>query len=189
TSDQDGVVYSPVPKEKQKAAVDFLNKHAFTTPEWLLDKNILDRIEASGAIGRIQNLQTGSLGNLLDEDRLKRMVENEEVNGKEAFTAIQLMNELRKGIFSELYSSRKTDAYRRNLQRSYVDIAADYVQLIKGDNGNNILKSDIIALMRGELEQLRRDLKARRNGTNDSLTRYHWNDLIARIDIALNVES
>lgn len=189
TSDQDGVVYSPVPKEKQKAAVDFLNKHAFTTPEWLLDQNILDRIEASGTIGRIQSLQTGSLGNLLDEDRLKRMVENEEVNGKEAFTAIQLMNELRKGIFSELYSSRKTDAYRRNLQRSYVDIAADYVQLIKGDNGNNILKSDIIALMRGELEQLRRDLKARRIGTNDSLTRYHWNDLIARIDIALNVES
>src|SRR5690606_8443729 len=93
TSDQDGVVYTPVPKEKQKAAVVFLNKHAFTTPEWLLDQNILDRIEASGAIGRIQSLQTGSLGNLLDEDRLKRMVENEEVNGKEAFTAIQLKNE------------------------------------------------------------------------------------------------
>ena len=188
TADQEGVVYDPVPKEKQKAAVDFLNKHAFTTPEWLLDQNILDRIEASGAIERIQSLQSRSLENLLDEDRLKRMVENEQVNGNDAYSAIQLMNELRKGIFSELYNSRQADAYRRNLQRSYVDIAAGYVQLLKGENNNDILKSDIIALMRGELEQLRRDLTARRNRTGDSLTRYHWNDLIARIDIALSVE-
>ena len=188
TADQEGVVYDPVPKEKQKAAVDFLNKHAFTTPEWLLDQNILDRIEASGAIERIQSLQSRSLENLLDEERLKRMVENEQVNGNDAYSAIQLMNELRKGIFSELYNSRQADAYRRNLQRSYVDIAAGYVQLLKGENNNDILKSDIIALMRGELEQLRSDLTARRNRTGDSLTRYHWNDLIARIDIALSVE-
>ena len=116
------------------------------------------------------------------------MVENEQVNGNDAYSAIQLMNELRKGIFSELYNSRQADAYRRNLQRSYVDIAAGYVQLLKRENNNDILKSDIIALMRGELEQLRRDLTARRNRTGDSLTRYHWNDLIARIDIALSVE-
>lgn len=189
TADQEGVVYTPVPKEKQKAAVDFLNKHAFTTPEWLLDQNILDRIEASGAIERIQSLQTRSLESLLDEARLKRMMENEQVNGKDAYSAIQLMNELRKAIFQELYNARGTDAYRRNLQRSYVDIAADYVQLLKAEKDDNILKSDIIALMRGELEQLRRDLSAKRNSTNDSLTRYHWNDLIARIDLALSVES
>lgn len=189
TADQEGVVYTPVPKAKQQAAVEFLNNHAFTTPDWLLDQNILDRIEASGAIERIQSLQTRSLESLLDEARLKRMVENEQVNGKDAFSAIQLMNELRKGIFEELYNSRETDAYRRNLQRSYVDIASGYVQLLKGENNDDILKSDIIALMRGELEQLRRDLTARRNRTSDSLTRYHWNDLIARIDIALSVES
>ena len=189
TSDQEGVVYTPVPEEKQKAAVDFLNRHAFTTPEWLLDQNILDRIEASGAIERVQSLQTRSLESLLDEDRLRRMVENEQVNGDETYSAVQMMNELRKGIFSELYNSRQADAYRRNLQRSYVDIAAGYIQLLKAGKNDDVLKSDIIALMRGELEQLRRDLTSRRNRTNDSLTRYHWNDLIARIDMALSVES
>ena len=70
-----------------------------------------------------------------------------------------------------------------------MDIAAGYIQLLKAGKNDDVLKSDIIALMRGELEQLRRDLTSRRNRTNDSLTRYHWNDLIARIDMALSVES
>ena len=189
TADQNGVVYTPVPENIQADAVEFLNKHAFTTPDWLLDQNILDRIEASGAIERIQSLQTRSLENLLDEDRLNRMVENEQMNGKEAYSAVELMDALRKGIFSELYNSEETDAYRRNLQRSYVDAAAAYVQELKAEEKDEIIKSDIVALMRGELEQLRRDLNARKNRTRDSLTRYHWNDLIARIDIALSVES
>jgi hypothetical protein len=168
--------------------VVFLNNHAFTTPDWLLNQEILSRIEATGAIERVQNLQTRALNNLLDEDRLKRMVSNEQMNGKEAYTAVELMDDLRKGIFSELYSGRKTDAYRRNLQRSYVDAASAYLQQLKGEDNEAVLKSDIIALMRGEMERLKRDLSTRKNNNNDSLTKYHWNDLVARIDAGLTVD-
>lgn len=189
TADQEGMVYAPVPEDIQAEAVEFLNEQAFTTPDWLLDQNILARIEAAGAIERIQSLQTRSLDNLLDEDRLKRMVENEQMKGNGAYSVIELMDDLRKGIFSELYNSEEADAYRRNLQRSYVDAAAAYVQQLKEEDSDDIIKSDIVALMRGELEQLRRDLNARKNRTRDDLTRYHWNDLIARIDIALSVEA
>ena len=189
TSDQEGVVYEPVDREMQKKAVSFLNTHAFSTPEWLLNQNLLKRIEATGAIDRIQNLQTRALEDLLEDDRLKRMISNEQEHGRDAYTAIDMMNELRKGIFSELYSGKKADAYRRNLQRSYVDAATEYVQKLKTDPNASILKSDIIPLMRGELEQLRRDLNNRKNNVNDQLTRYHWNDLLARIDAGLQVES
>lgn len=188
TSDQEGAVYIAVPKEIQKNAVEFLNNHAFTTPEWLLNQEILARIEATGAIERVQNLQTRSLNNLLDEDRLKRMVSNEQMNGKGAYSAVELMDDLRKGIFSELYSGRKTDAYRRNLQRSYVDAASAYLQELKGENNEAIVKSDIIALMRGEIERLKRDISARKNNVSDPLTKYHWNDLVARIDAGLTVD-
>src|SRR5690606_2793073 len=99
TSDQEGVIYSPVPREKQEKAVDFLNTHAFTTPHWLLEQELLDRIESTGAIERVQNLQTRSLNNLLAQERLKRMVSNEQVRGKEAYTALEMMDDLRKGIF------------------------------------------------------------------------------------------
>ena len=187
-SDQEGMVYEPVPREMQQKAVNFLIEHAFTTPEWLLNQDILKRIEATGAIERIQSLQTRTLNSLLDEDRLKRMISNQQVHGREAYNAVELMADLRKGIFRELYSRSETDAYRRNLQRSYVDIAADYVRMLEQEDNEEIEKSDIIALMRGELENLKRDIR-NQGSAQERLTRYHWNDLVARIDAALDVES
>ena len=189
TADQDGTVYTHVPEEKQKAAVAFLNRHAFTTPEWLLERELLERIEPTGAIERIQSLQSRALNDLLNEDRLQRMLTNEQVNGNSAYTTVEMMHDLRKGIFEELYRSQKVDAYRRNIQRAYVDAAAEYVQNLKKEETSRVTSTDIIALMRGDLEQLKRDLSARRNRTNDQLSTYHWNDLIARIDQALNVDA
>lgn len=190
TSNQDGVVYENVPKEKQKEAMKFLISEAFTTPEWLLDQEILNRIEASGAIERVQGLQTRALKSLLNKDRLKRLIANEEANGKKAYTAVNMLSELRRGIFSELYRNRKVDAYRRNLQRSYVDIASSYLKQLRQDNSDDeLLKSDIMPLMRGEMQTLKRELNRRKSNTNDALTRYHWNDLIARIDAGLDVDA
>ncbi len=189
TSDQEGVIYTSVPESTQKDAVNFLNTHAFTTPQWLLNHELLDRIESGGAIERVQNLQTRSLNALLDEDRLKRMVSNEQVNATQAYTPLEMMEDLRKGIFSELYAGRSADAYRRNLQRSYVDAAAQYVKKVKEDANAAVLKTDIIALMRGEMERLKRDINRQKNRTNDNLTRYHWSDLVARIDAGLDLDS
>ncbi|MCM4158575.1 zinc-dependent metalloprotease [Antarcticibacterium flavum] len=188
TSDQEGAIYSPVPEEMQKKAVAFLNNHAFTSPEWLLERDLLDRIESSGAIERVQALQTNSLNNLLNEKRLQRMITNEQVNGRDVYTAVELMKDLRTGIFKELYAGQRTDAYRRNLQRSFVDAASSYVRKVNGAEDDRILKSDVIALMRGEMERLKRDISQRKSRVNDPLTQYHWNDLIARIDQGLRMD-
>ena len=189
TAEQDGVVYEHVPKQKQEEAVEFLVDEAFSTPEWLLNREILNRIEASGAIERVQSLQGRALSSLLDEDRLNRMIANEEVNGSDAYTAMNLMQDLRRGIFSELYNRKQVDAYRRNLQRTYVDIASAYLMKLKEADNDKLLKSDILPLMRGEMQGLKRELNRRKAGVNHSLTRYHWDDLIARIDAALATEA
>ena len=185
TADQEGVVYEPVPEAIQKEAVAFLNEHAFTTPEWLLDKEILNRIESDGAIERIQNLQTRALNSLLSVDRINRLVSTVEQEGAEAYSPIELMTDLRKGIFSELYAAQKTDAYRRNLQRAFIDIASEYIKKEKADD-DEVLKSDASALMRGVLNQMRRDLNTRKNYSGDTITQYHFEDLIARIDTAFD---
>jgi len=185
TADQDGVVYEPVPEAIQKEAVAFLNEHAFTTPEWLLDKEILNRIESDGAIERIQNLQTRALNSLLSVDRINRLVSTVEQEGADAYSPIELMTDLRKGIFSELYAAQKTDAYRRNLQRAFIDIASEYIKKEKADD-DEVLKSDASALMRGVLNQMRRDLNTRKNYSGDTITQYHFEDLIARIDTAFD---
>jgi len=185
TADQDGVVYEPVPESIQEEAVTFLNEHAFTTPEWLLDEEILNRIESDGAIERIQNLQTRALGSLLSVDRINRMVSTVEQEGNSAYTPLELMTDLHKGIFSELYAAQKTDAYRRNLQRAFVDIASEYIKKEKAAE-DEVLKSDVSALMRGVLTQLRRDLNSRKNYSGDTITKYHFEDLISRIDTAFD---
>ena len=183
TSDQEGAVYTPVPDDIQEAAVKFLNDNAFTTPDWLLNKDILDRIESSGAIERVQSLQSRVLNYLLSEDRLLRMIENEQLHDSK-YAVIELLEDLRKGIFSELYNGKKVDAYRRNLQRSYVDIAISYIQKI--EEGDDVSGTDIIALMRGELETLQSQLNRMQYSTSDRLSRYHYKDLIARIEKAFS---
>ena len=51
------LLYTPVGKEEQIRALEFLNEHVFSTPYWLLDTNILQNIQAAGSIDRIQSLQ------------------------------------------------------------------------------------------------------------------------------------
>ncbi|MCM4157721.1 zinc-dependent metalloprotease [Gramella sp. AN32] len=189
TSDQAGAIYEPVPSTIQKNAVKFLNQEAFSTPEWLLNKDILNRIESSGAIARVQQMQTRVLQELMEKDRLMRLVSNEENQGNKAYTAVELMRDLRRGLFGELFAGRQTDAYRRNVQRSYIDIASAYVNQLKTSKDDEILKSDIMALMRGELKNLRSEIARRKNASSHALTRYHWDDLMARIDMALETES
>ncbi|WP_031426626.1 zinc-dependent metalloprotease [Flavimarina sp. Hel_I_48] len=186
TSNQEGVVYNPVPKAMQQKAIAFLNENAFTTPEWLLDENILNRIEADGAIERVQNLQTRAMNYLLDADRISRMSENEQRNGNSAYAPLSMLDDVRKGVYSELYSGKPVDAYRRNLQRSYIDAAAEILQKAETEDGENLLKSDVVALMRGELQRLAIDLYKRKSRSGDALTTYHYEDLIARINKAFD---
>jgi hypothetical protein len=146
----------------------------------LLDSAILNRIEPAGAIDRAKDIQTRSLKWLMNNDRLLRMVENESFNGDEAYTVLKMLEDLREGVFAELYSGEAADAYRRNLQRAYVDIALSKVAMLEDEDNNHeeITISDIILLMRFELETLSND---RRSQTNDKMSRIHWDDLLARI--------
>ena len=54
---QDGALYTPVPKERQIEAVRFLNDNVFATPAWMLNPEILRRIETNGALARVRAAQ------------------------------------------------------------------------------------------------------------------------------------
>src|SRR5258707_11435 len=78
---QAGVIYTPVPKERQAAAVAFLNQNAFATPKWAVDKDIVRRIEPIGSISRVGNAQRSVLNNLLSSPRFARLIEQEALDG------------------------------------------------------------------------------------------------------------
>ncbi|MEO6348528.1 MAG: zinc-dependent metalloprotease [Aquaticitalea sp.] len=197
TYDQDGAVYTHVPKEKQKAAMDFLQKQLFDTPEWMIDNNIFNKIENSGNIERIRNMQTRTLNNLLDFGSMARMSENETINGKEAYSLLNMMQDLRKGIFSELGSAKAIDPYRRNLQRAYIErmeylmtkdqepIPAQFRRFSSRTNVD-VNQSDIRAIARAELKSLESSIKSSLGRTNDAMSKIHLQDALERIDLILN---
>jgi hypothetical protein len=122
---QEGVVYEPVPREKQKEAMRMLVKEAFRTPLSLLKRPILARIEASGAAERVLQGQRQVVSTILENNRLSRLINiqaGEESKGS-AYTLAELLADLRAGIWSELNTKGvSADIYRRNLQRAYIDL-------------------------------------------------------------------
>ncbi|CAM1353282.1 MULTISPECIES: zinc-dependent metalloprotease [Tenacibaculum] len=198
TSDQDGAVYIHVPKEHQKRALQFVNDELFKTPNWLIDENIISKTQHSGVIERIRGLQVRTLNRVLKTGRLTRMIENETLNGNKAYTLLQMMGDLRKGIWSEVYANKTIDPYRRNLQRAHLD-RLDFLlnkakdqKAAKSDRGYfkqtavTINQSDIKPVVRGELKRLQRDIKRSIPSARNTITRYHLQDAVDRIDTILN---
>ncbi|HCX23265.1 MAG: zinc-dependent metalloprotease [Flammeovirgaceae bacterium] len=182
TSEQDGLVYTHVSLDKQKRAIKFLNDQLFATPDWLVDPEILGRIEQDGIVDRIKSLQTRTLNRLMDDDRIKRMIENEVLNGRDAYTASAMFSELSSGIFSELRSGRKIDTYRRNLQKSFVDTLGELVNTEDDD----VRSTDIPSLALGTLTTLKSQVSRGVSLQSDSLSKYHLQDILKRINEVLD---
>ena len=120
---QEGRVFTLVPKLRQEDAVKFLVDNAFTTPIWMVDPEILRRIEPTGVLTRIRNAQTSVLNTLFNDQRFARLIEQQTIDGSAAYTAADLLATVRKGVWKELESPQvKIDAYRRNLQNAYLEI-------------------------------------------------------------------
>jgi hypothetical protein len=120
---QEGARFTPVPKARQQAAVKFLNENAFATPMWAVDPEILRRIEPIGVLSRIRNAQNAVLNSLLNSSRFARLAEQEAIDGSASYSPADFLSEVRRGVWKELEGSQvKIDAYRRNLQRAYLDL-------------------------------------------------------------------
>ena len=199
TADQDGAVYTHVSKEHQKACVNFLNNHLFKTPYWMIEKDILNKIEFAGMTNRIRTVQSSYLNNILDFGKMARMIENEALNGNNAYTLENFMNDVKNGIWSELRNGNKIDVYRRNLQRTYIQrlgyIMANEQPRRQGSfwanytTPVNVAVSDIRSSTLGTLLNLRKELSKSVKKYSDQNTKNHLNYCIGLINNALNPKS
>ena len=193
TYDQKGAVYGFVSKARQHDAVLFLNKQLFETPLWLINKPELSKFDNGLILNRIKALQVAVLANALNPSRLARMYDNEAKNGNSAYTVAELFTDLRLGVFS----NNKPDAFKRNLQRGYIDnlkslLDNDLSTTIPGVTSAqlasygltpiNIALSDIRPMVRAELKKI--DVGLPKGG--DALTTAHFADLHLRIKETLN---
>jgi hypothetical protein len=196
TSDQEGAVYTHVAKSHQKNALKLINKELFSTPTWMIDKNIYAKTQFSGSIEKIGSVQTRTLNNILDSGRMARMIENQTMNGAKAYSLVAMFSDLRRGVWSELYTGKTIDTYRRNLQRAHINRLDYLLNMAKNQRGANsgyfkqstvnIGQSDIKAMVRGELNRLKRQIRTATSNAANTTSKYHLQDAIARIDMALD---
>jgi len=176
SSDEESAVYTHVEQTKQKDAIRFLNTNVFSTPQWLIDKEILSRIEETGITERIRGLQDRTLAQLMNPDRLNRMIENNAVNGQNAYTINEMFDDLIESIFSEAKSKQAVSLYRRNLQRTFIEGLERTLQM----ESNRYEHTDMKAIARAKLKSLSRMLKTA--GGSDDMSRFHFDDLVDRIN-------
>jgi hypothetical protein len=180
-SGQDGVRFVIVPKERQVAAVRFLNENAFATPSWAVKPEILRRIEPAGALARVNLAQERVLNSLLSNTRFDRLVEQEAIDGAAAYKPADFMSDVRRGIWSELEGGPvRIDVYRRNLQNSYIDLLSNKL------NVRPAVTDDYRALIKAELRDLSAAINVAMARAVDRQTRAHLADARDQIAKALD---
>lgn len=174
-----------VPANIQKRAIAFLNEQLFTTSEWLIDRQLMEKAKIL-PVNVICSLQSGVLARLINKNTLDKMSENEILNGKKAYTSAQMFNDLKKVIWSNLGQS---DIYKRNMQKAYVE---NLINLLdkkgnadKNASGKRPAYSEAPAIAHGQLTELKRLATSAASMTSGT-AKGHYQNLITLIDNALS---
>ena len=197
---QTGMRYRPWARARQQEAVKFLNENAFPTPSYFVLPTLLRRIEVEGALRRIGGAQAGVLNTLWNDRRLERLVENDALatNRGDVYSLGEMLADVRGGIWTELSSGSVTiDAFRRELQRSYLNQARGKVNAVPpqlpaglppeflaqfaGARGT----SDVQSAFRADLATLEGSIRRALGRASDRATRAHLEDALVQIDRTL----
>ncbi len=163
TKDQSGDVYVPQPKDKQKAALQFMNEQFLTEPVWLRNVSYANRISQDP-----QNLTitagVRAVTNLMD--RLDYM--------NDLYSPQEYLTDLTKLVFSEADSRKKVSRYRIALQN-------EMLRNLRQAYGNK--NTSIQPAVLYTLQQIQKKAKSASTSAPDAESRAHWAhmyDLIGR---------
>lgn len=175
--EDNGPVYVPVSKSKQKEAVDFLNRQLFATPYWLVPPDIISKTGDNPLtlVGQIQRLAL----DLLFMQVVNDLFRNQVLAGDTTYKAIDLLTDLKKGIWGELATRKPIDAYRRQLQRKYVSMLISTLHPQGG--GGTELSGMAIAQLTG----LQKEIASALPSAPDMETSYHLRGILRMIDAGL----
>lgn len=190
--EQAGDVFEVTPKAIQKEAVAFVNNHLFTTPEWMLNYNILNKIN-SPVSDQLSTIQDNVLGSVLSASRLTKMAVHAN-RFPNAYTVDELLNDMEKNILSEWTAKKSIDGHRRNLQKSYVErmiallgtnAASPAMGGFTVSTSVDSKKTDVYSVVRGHLNAMKNASQAAASVATDNMTKYHLQDITERIKRAL----
>ncbi len=196
TIEQSQSVIVFTPKTTQKEAINFLQNQLFTTPKWLLDKKLYS-VAGVGDMKTIANLQSSVLGRLISNNTISKLLRFEAYEPNTAYTATEMLNDLKKGIWSELKTNSSIDMYRRNLQKIYTQKLVDILNpdtknpVTTFQRGNtasantDAMITDNLSIIKGHAKSLISDIKNALPLIKDNSSKLHLQDVMERLQEAL----
>ncbi len=182
TQDQKGLLYEPVPAEIQKEATRWMINNALSTPNWLMNNEIIQRITFKGILDKIGSLHSRALAGILDVASMSRMLDNEAMHpNTKVYTLANMTKDLEQGVWDDIYSKGSSDAVKRNLQRAYIG----QIESIVKDKKNSSSKMDIDAILKANLRSLQAKLKTQ---SKTGVIGAHYQDMVDRIEVVLDVK-
>ena len=195
---QEGAVYEFVDEATQRRAMDFFARQAFDPPTWMIDEEVLSRIENPSTVDRMRGIQVRVVNLILDPGRMQRLIEAEARNGDDHYGLGDLFGDMRDAIWGELETGDPIGVYRRNLQRGHLE-RLEYLMrselslptfffagLSDFFTSVDVSQSDIRAFVRGELHGLEAAIGDALARGPDRITELHLRDALARIDNILD---
>jgi len=178
-TDQPGTVFAFPGRVKEQHAMAFLNAQLFATPAWLTDEHLF--LLASVDFNLVTELQAKTLSALLSPELMVNLINAQAFLKDNAYTVTDLLQDLKRGIFTELSSGRAIDVYRRNLQKKYVTAICGMLDkvppAIKDNDGSSFIKA--------HAKELAAAIKSASLQYRDAVTKAHLADLYDRLMLTL----
>lgn len=181
---QQGAIYSVIPKEKQKEAVSWLLKNVFSDQNWLVNPSLLNKFTPDEYSQKLLSYQKRHLNNLLSLERMSRLIDATYINS-ENYTLLELFSQTRNHIWS--IQTKGNSISERNLQKAYL---SHLISLYEDkDNTMKMELSDIKSLVYGQLLELKSYLKMISNQITHKETKYHILESLNSIEKTLENKS
>lgn len=194
--EQPGRMIEPVEYQKQKASMKFLNEYLFATPAWLINESYT-AVTGTDPIINIVIAQSNALMKLQGSGMLIGLIKSAEMNkGIKTYTATEFLEDLKQGIWSELYTNKPIDIYRRNQQKVYIENSfkafKSVNEIVGRNNGNGTIYyinpdptgNDVSSITRVHLTGLRNDIR-KAISSQTGISKYHLQDMENRISDVL----
>ena len=170
-----------VPRSLQRQAVAWMGNQLFTAPIWLYPQDVIQLV-GTDAYDEIQNRQQTQLTLLLSPGMIYNMHKNAQCSS-DPYPADEYLNDVFATIWKPLDTAdQRQDNFRRQLQRTYVQLLGRCLNPTTEDNKGSIVttaqRSDAILFVEQHLDDVEKYLQQQ---SATGITGRHYQQLLQQI--------
>jgi len=124
------------------------------------------------------------INSLFNADVLNRLIKFERERPKEAYTASEMLDDVKKGVWTELLSHKPINMVRRDVQTSYTVWLTSLVKF-SGKLSGASQYNDATALIRNHLRVLAKEIRVAIPEIKDEPSRIHLRNILDNLEASL----